>query len=90
MVSATPTGRGALLGRAIGHFAEHGVGDTSLRALAEAIGTSHRMLIYHFGSREGLLAEVTREVEARQRALLSTAYGSPSIAWLVSSKNSGP
>ena len=28
----------------------------------------------HFGSREGLLAEVTREVEARQRALMSAAY----------------
>jgi AcrR family transcriptional regulator len=52
------TGRDALLAGAIGHFAERGVGDTSLRALAEAIGTSHRMLIYHFGSRDGLLAAV--------------------------------
>lgn len=32
------------------------------------------MLIYHFGSREGLLAEVTREVEARQRHLMTTTY----------------
>ncbi len=42
--------------------------------MAEALGTSHRMLIYHFGSREGLLAEVTREVEARQRALMTATY----------------
>ena len=71
MVSATPTGRGALLGRAIGHFAEHGVGDTSLRALAEAIGTSHRMLIYHFGSRDGLLAAVVDTVEQGARDTLA-------------------
>jgi AcrR family transcriptional regulator len=50
---------------------EHGVGDLSLRALAAALGTSHRMLIYHFGSREGLLIEVIRTVEAQQRAALA-------------------
>jgi AcrR family transcriptional regulator len=65
------TGRDALLGRAIGHFAEHGVGDTSLRALAEAIGTSHRMLIYHFGSRDGLLAAVVDTVEQGARETLA-------------------
>ena len=32
------------------------------------------MLIYHFGSREGLLAEVTRIVEARQRAVMTATY----------------
>jgi AcrR family transcriptional regulator len=70
-VSRAPTGREALLVRAIGHFAEHGVGDTSLRALAGAIGTSHRMLIYHFGSRDGLLAAVVDTVEQGARDLLA-------------------
>jgi AcrR family transcriptional regulator len=65
------TGRDALLARAVGHFAEHGVGDTSLRALAGAIGTSHRMLIYHFGSRDGLLAAVVDTVEQGARDLLA-------------------
>jgi AcrR family transcriptional regulator len=65
------TGRDALLARAIGHFAEHGVGDTSLRALAEAIGTSHRMLIYHFDSRDGLLAAVVDIVEQGARDTLA-------------------
>ena len=65
------TGRDALLARAIGHFAEHGVGDTSLRALAGAIGTSHRMLIYHFGSRDGLLAAVVDTVEQGARDTLA-------------------
>ena len=44
-----------------------GIADLSLRQLAAAIGTSHRMLIYHFGSREGLLVAVTRAVEERER-----------------------
>jgi AcrR family transcriptional regulator len=65
------SGRDDLLARAIGHFAEHGVGDTSLRALAEAIGTSHRMLIYHFGSRDGLLAAVVDTVEQGARDTLA-------------------
>jgi AcrR family transcriptional regulator len=63
-----------LLDAAIDHFARQGIGDTSLRGIAEALGTSHRMLIYHFGSREGLLAEVTREVEARQRTAMTVTY----------------
>jgi AcrR family transcriptional regulator len=68
------TPRERLLGAALDHFGRHGIGDTSLRGIAEALGTSHRMLIYHFGSREGLLAEVTREVEARQRAVMLATY----------------
>ena len=59
-----------LLAAAMEHVAQHGVGDLSLRGLAAALGTSHRMLIYHFGSREGLLIEVIRAVEAQQRAAL--------------------
>lgn len=65
------TGRDALLAGAIGHFAEHGVADTSLRGLADAIGTSHRMLIYHFGSRDGLLAAVVDTVEQGARETLA-------------------
>ena len=57
--------------RTIGYLAEHGVIDVSLRALAAAIGTSHRMLIYHFGSKDGLFVAVVRAVEARQRAAFS-------------------
>jgi AcrR family transcriptional regulator len=60
--------RERLLDRVIDHVTEHGVAGLSLRELATAIGTSHRMLVYHFGSKEGLLAEVVRTVEAAQRA----------------------
>jgi AcrR family transcriptional regulator len=72
--AAGATPRERLLDAAIDHFGRNGIGDTSLRAIAEALGTSHRMLIYHFGSRGGLLAGVTREVEARQRALMTATY----------------
>jgi AcrR family transcriptional regulator len=70
--SDEPTARDRLLAGAMEYVAEHGVGDLSLRGLAAALGTSHRMLIYHFGSREGLLIEVIRTVEAQQRAALAT------------------
>jgi AcrR family transcriptional regulator len=50
---------------------EGGIADKSLRAIAEAAGTSHRMLIHHFGSREGLLVELIRAVEQRQRDVLA-------------------
>src|SRR5215210_4177724 len=63
----TTSARERLLAAAMDHVAQHGVGNLSLRGLAAALGTSHRMLIYHFGSREGLLIEVIRAVEAQQR-----------------------
>jgi AcrR family transcriptional regulator len=69
MTNATPKER--LLKAVVDVALAGGIADKSLRAIAEAAGTSHRMLIHHFGSREGLLVEVIRAVEARQRAVLS-------------------
>jgi AcrR family transcriptional regulator len=62
-----------LLDATIDYVARHGLGDLSLRQLAAAIGTSHRMLIYHFGSKDGLLVEVVRAVEQRERDALTGA-----------------
>ena len=67
--------RNLLLERAIDHLAAHGLGDTSLRQLADALSTSHRMLSYHFGSKEGLLVAVVQAVEDRQRAVLTEIVG---------------
>ena len=68
--------------------AEHGIGDLSLRRLAEALGTSHRVLSHHFGSREGLLVAIVRAVEQRERAGMPDRLGagdgelpSPEAAW---------
>jgi AcrR family transcriptional regulator len=69
MEKATPKEKA--LAAVVGVALADGIADKSLRAIAEAAGTSHRMLIHHFGSREGLLVAVIQEVEARQRAVLS-------------------
>jgi AcrR family transcriptional regulator len=60
-----------MLDAVIGHVTEHGLTDVSLRELATAVGSSHRMLLYHFGSREGLVAAIVARIEAGQRALLA-------------------
>jgi AcrR family transcriptional regulator len=51
-------------------FARGGIGDRSLRDVAAAVGTSHRMLLHHFGSREELLIAIVEEAERRQMALV--------------------
>ena len=66
----TSQARERLLDAAVHHALDAGIADLSLRQLAAAIGTSHRMLLYHFGSREGLLVAVTQAVEEQQRAAL--------------------
>lgn len=68
-----------LLARVVDHLLEHGLGDASLREIAAAIGSSHRMLLYHFGSRDGLLSAVVEEVERRQAERLEelSLSGSP-------------
>lgn len=62
--------RRQLLDALIEEFAANGIGDRSLRDVAAAVGTSHRMLLHHFGSREDLLVAVVAEVERRQMALV--------------------
>lgn len=66
-----------LLTRALDYAANHGISDLSLRQLAAAIGTSHRMLIYHFGSREGLLVALVKAVEQQQREVLASLSLAP-------------
>lgn len=61
-----------LLNAATAHVLANGLGDLSLRNVADALGTSHRMLIYYFGSADGfweaLLFRIRHaEQEARQR-----------------------
>jgi AcrR family transcriptional regulator len=63
--------RARLLDAAVEHVLAHGLSDLSLRELATAIGTSHRMLIYHFGSKAGLIVAVIQTVEDAQRAALT-------------------
>jgi len=68
---ATVQPKDRLLDAAVEHALNRGIVDLSLREIASAIDTSHRMLIYHFGSREGLLVAVVREVERREREMIT-------------------
>ncbi len=54
-----------LLERATNYALEYGFSGLSLRPLAEGIGTSARMLIHHFGSKEALLALMVAQIEGR-------------------------
>jgi AcrR family transcriptional regulator len=62
--------RRQLLDALVEEFAAGGIGDRSLREVAAAVGTSHRMLLHHFGSREDLLVAIVEGVERRQMGLL--------------------
>lgn len=62
--------RRQLLDKLVEEFARGGIGDRSLRDVAAAVGTSHRMLLHHFGSREDLLIAIVEEAELRQMALV--------------------
>jgi AcrR family transcriptional regulator len=70
-VTRKGSARQRLLDAAIEHVSENGFSDLSLRALAASLGTSHRMLIHHFGSKEGLWVEIVKAVERRQREVLA-------------------
>jgi AcrR family transcriptional regulator len=62
--------RRQLLEAVFEEFAAGGVRDLPLRELAAAVGTSHRMLLHHFGSREDMLVAIVEEAERRQMALV--------------------
>jgi AcrR family transcriptional regulator len=64
-----------LLAAVIADLQSQGLGDRSLRDIAASVGTSHRMLIHHFGSRQGLLTEVVNAVEQDQKLFLASLDG---------------
>jgi AcrR family transcriptional regulator len=76
----TSVTRATLLDEAVEFSARHGLSGVSLRQMAEALGTSHRMLIYHFGSKEGLLVAIVDEMEARQRDQMDALDADPKLS----------
>jgi AcrR family transcriptional regulator len=65
-----------LLEAAYGYVLEHGLGDLSLRPLAAAIGSSPRVLLYLFGSKDGLIRALLARARQEELAFLrSTRAG---------------
>ncbi|MXO84001.1 TetR family transcriptional regulator [Altererythrobacter aestiaquae] len=53
---------------------QHGFSDASLRPMAKAAGTSDRMLLYHFGSKQQLMDELLSHLADIYAAALDDAF----------------
>ena len=69
-MARTTARREALANAATDYALAHGVIDLSLRPLAAAIGTSDRMLLYHFTDKDDLVSTVLRTSNDRSIAEL--------------------
>ena len=65
--------RDRLLQAMAAHVLRHGLAGATLRPLARAAGTSDRMLIYHFGSKEALVATLLVHLAGDFERLLDAA-----------------
>ncbi len=61
--------RQELLDEVVDYLAEHGLGDTTLRPMAAALGTTPNRLMHHFGSKEALLAAALQRTEELHRQI---------------------
>lgn len=57
------------------YLMEHGISGLSLRPLARAVGSSPRVLLYYFGSKEKMVGKVIAAIRRRQRASFSKITG---------------
>lgn len=79
-VSASPSARRTeLLEAAYRYALTHGLAELSLRPLAKAIGSSPRVLLYLFGSKEGLVRALLARARSAELDLLADLDLSPSI-----------
>jgi AcrR family transcriptional regulator len=69
-----------IIERLVDYLASHGPADLSLRPMAAAVGTSARLLIFHFGSKERLLLQVLREIERGLQVSLARLLKEPARA----------
>jgi AcrR family transcriptional regulator len=74
---ATSDRKAQIAERLIHYLLTHGPADLSLRPMAAAVGTSARLLIFHFGSKEMLLLHVLREIEQQLQSSLSALLKAP-------------
>jgi len=69
--------RDDLLDKVTDHLLARGLGDDSLRRMAQAAGTSDRMLIYHFGDKAALMGAAFALAGRRLTAILDAARPAP-------------
>ena len=74
------TRKAVLLESLIAYLVRRGIADVSLRPMAAAVGTSARLLIFHFGSKERLLLEVLDEMQARLQRSLAQLLAEPNLS----------
>jgi AcrR family transcriptional regulator len=82
MVRATAR-RDEVTAAATDYVLEHGLVGLSLRPLAAQLGTSDRMLLYHFASKDDLVAAVLRESNDRSVAEIRALPPSPDVRTAV-------
>src|ERR1700722_5811127 len=56
-----------LRGAIVQYLIQHGAAELSLRPLAKAIGSSPRVLLYYFGSKEELVVKALARMREKQR-----------------------
>jgi AcrR family transcriptional regulator len=76
-----PNRRNVVLAKAAQYVLEHGLAGLSLRPLAKALGTSPRMLLYDFASKERLIHEILAEIRRQEAALLEAEVRSLDDVW---------
>jgi AcrR family transcriptional regulator len=89
--------RAELLERCYAYVLEHGLASVSLRPLAAAVGSSPRVLLFLFGSKDELVRELLARARAEELelpALGSTGAGLPAAAlevwgWLAADRHRG-
>ena len=69
--------------QAIDYVLTNGFADLSLRPLAKALKTNARMLVYHFGSREGLMREILTGLREREDAGIRNWFQGGKRPWTM-------
>ena len=69
--------RAELLDRIVDYVMESGLAELSLRPLAKAVGSSPRVLLYYFGSKDELVVEILVRAGERQRDVFAKLPKNP-------------
>lgn len=64
--------RRELVERALDYVMENGLSDLSLKPMAEAIGSTPSLLLYHFESKDALIGAIIKAGRARQQAIMQS------------------